>query len=143
MDRKEFLKNASAATVLAMFGISLESCSSSDDSPIPPNNQNPSADPIIIDLDDAAFRSLQTDREWLLHPGEDILLVNVGGIISAFSSVCTHTGCTRNWDFFDEFCECTCHGSQFSTAGSVLQGPANAPLTRKTVSRSGNIITIT
>ena len=50
------------------------------------------------------------------------------GDFKAFTSVCTHQGCTVSAGT-DGVIPCTCHGSQFSMEdGSVLQGPATAPL---------------
>ena len=50
------------------------------------------------------------------------------GTIKAFSAVCTHAGCLVS-SVSDGAIVCPCHGSRFSVAdGSVLQGPAAAPL---------------
>lgn len=143
MNRKEFLKNASAATVLAYFGLTVESCSSEseDTTPITGNpNNNPNADPVTFNITENPFNNLQQDGGWLLHPNENILLVNVGGTISAFTSVCTHSGCTRSWTFPNNQFECTCHGSLFDTNGDVVRGPAGSPLARIDVSRDGDMV---
>ncbi len=42
------------------------------------------------------------------------------------SAVCTHLGCTVQWRE-DEFA-CPCHGSRFSSDGTVTGGPAPRPL---------------
>ena len=62
------------------------------------------------------------------------------GAFKAFSSICTHNGCpvTR----VDSEIHCPCHNSSFSiTDGSVLGGPAPAPLPETPVSVSGNQVT--
>ena len=46
----------------------------------------------------------------------------------AFSSRCTHTGCAIQSTVQDSGLPCLCHGSRFGLDGSVLQGPATAPL---------------
>ena len=135
MNKREFLKQASAATALAYFGLSLESCSE-EELPDPTGG-----DEILIDLTASPFTTLQNDQGWLLHPDFDILLVNVGGTINAFSSRCTHSGCTRQWSFSEEF-TCTCHGSKFDTSGNVVSGPAQGSLTRVSVTREGDMITL-
>lgn len=43
---------------------------------------------------------------------------------------CTHLGCTPNWFEAEGRFKCPCHGSNFSTQGDVLAGPAPKPLWR-------------
>lgn len=50
------------------------------------------------------------------------------GKFVAFSAICTHQGCPVD-DVTDGVISCPCHGSQYSVEdGSVLGGPAPAPL---------------
>ena len=44
----------------------------------------------------------------------------------ALAATCTHLGCTVRWET-GRF-RCPCHGSEYDTAGIVLQGPATRPL---------------
>lgn len=52
------------------------------------------------------------------------------GIIHSLSAVCTHLGCTVNWNDSEKSFECPCHGSRFSYAGTVINGPANEDLAK-------------
>lgn len=71
---------------------------------------------------------------------QTILVVNTGTNFIALSSICTHEGCTVGYSV--DKIQCPCHGSQFSTTGSVLQGPATVSLQNYSISRTGNILKI-
>ena len=62
------------------------------------------------------------------------------GNFKAFTSVCTHQGCTVSVST-NGVIPCSCHGSEFSIEdGSVLQGPATAPLAEIAISVDGDSI---
>lgn len=64
------------------------------------------------------------------------------GEYKAFSSVCTHQGCQVS-GVADGVITCACHGSQFDAAtGAVTQGPATKPLPEKSVTVSGDGLTV-
>jgi Rieske Fe-S protein len=65
------------------------------------------------------------------------------GEYKAFSAVCTHVGCLCN-QVADGTINCPCHGSKFKiTDGSVVAGPAPAPLPAKTVAVTGGKVYLT
>ena len=60
------------------------------------------------------------------------------GEFLAFTAVCTHQGCTVG-SVADGAIVCPCHGSTFSVDdGSVLNGPASAPLAEVPVAVEGD-----
>jgi Rieske Fe-S protein len=64
------------------------------------------------------------------------------GDFKAFTAVCTHKGCVVA-NVSDGTINCGCHGSKFDIAtGEVKQGPADKALPRKTVSVTGDGITV-
>jgi Rieske Fe-S protein len=64
------------------------------------------------------------------------------GTYKAFSAVCTHQGCLVS-SVANSTISCACHNSQFSAAdGSVITGPASRALAAKTVSVSGDTLTV-
>jgi thiosulfate dehydrogenase [quinone] large subunit len=77
--------------------------------------------------------------------GSDAYLVHLpDGRFNAFSAICTHAGCTVNYDSQNTIFSCPCHGAEFDPAnnGAVLRRPARAPLPRLNINvdqSSGNI----
>ena len=134
MKRKEFLKQAGALVTITVMG-GLSSCS--DDLPEPGLDME-----VTIDLNQVPFDILTTEGNWVLHPDENIILVNWQGEIRAFTSVCTHSQCSRAWVFGGAEATCTCHGSKFDWKGSVIQGPAKSDLVNFNIAADGNLLTI-
>jgi Rieske Fe-S protein len=61
---------------------------------------------------------------------------------TALSATCTHQACTIT-GLGNQTFVCPCHGSQFSTSGQVLNGPASISLRRFTTQFANNVLTIT
>jgi len=69
------------------------------------------------------------------HTGQDSF--------AAFSAICTHQTCTiTGYDGSQTFV-CPCHGSQFSTSGQVVSGPARSALRSLRALLTNNVLTIT
>jgi thiosulfate dehydrogenase [quinone] large subunit len=54
------------------------------------------------------------------------------GSFVAFDAICTHAGCTVEWDAGDAVLLCPCHSAAFDPAhdGAVISGPTGTPLSK-------------
>ena len=158
IDRKEFLRTAGSTALFTFLGIGMIGCGNStsamDENIVggtPGDNGGGSSginisnngNTITIDLTASDVSALNNSGGWLLITGANTLVVNVGDlVIRAFTSVCTHSGCSDSWQFSNSLFECTCHGSRFNTNGEVVRGPANSDLDEFSVTRDGDTVTI-
>jgi len=61
---------------------------------------------------------------------------------TVLTATCTHEGCTITGMSGSQFV-CPCHGSTFSTSGSVVQGPANRSLQQFVAQATDTSVTFT
>jgi thiosulfate dehydrogenase [quinone] large subunit len=79
-----------------------------------------------------SFTAPDGQPAYLLHPS--------GGTFVALSAVCTHQGCTVQYD--GSGFQCPCHGATYDAKGQVTGGPAPAPLQEIPVKVvNGNVVT--
>ncbi len=150
-DRKEFLKKAGSVALFAALGIQYSACSSSTG---PENNSNDDdgdgenpitieGNKVTLDISSSFFDDLQNQGGMVVSVSGGFLAVNVDGTtIRAFTNVCTHTGCTNNWNLPGDRFVCTCHNSVFNLNGRPISGPAERDLAEFQVSRNGNTVVI-
>lgn len=139
MNRREVIRNIAAGSVAVFIVPSfLNSCEKAVINPDDNSNQN--GDKLTIDLADNKYSALLSAGGFYVVQG--IIIINSGAGYLALSSECTHQGCQVSYNYSDGNLPCPCHGSIFSTTGSVLQGPANTPLKKYDVSVEGDILTI-
>ena len=63
--------------------------------------------------------------------GDPVLVIRISrSLIVAYDAVCTHAGCTVEYDPTSVTMICPCHGAQFDPAhqARVMAGPTNQPL---------------
>lgn len=71
-----------------------------------------------------------------------VWIVRESDRVYALSTICTHLGCTPNWQSAEQKYKCPCHGSGFYKNGINFEGPAPRPLERFkiTLSDDGTLI---
>lgn len=140
MNRRELIRNIAAGTATVFIVPSfLTSCE--DEQPDPDNgNGDPSDNTLTIDLNDNNYSSLGSAGGSVVV--DNIIVINTGDGFVALSSVCTHQGCQVAYNHSNGNLPCPCHGSIFSTSGTVLNGPASSPLETYNISQEGDILTI-
>lgn len=62
--------------------------------------------------------------------------------VIALSAICTHSGCSMNFDASSSLVVCPCHGSEFDEQGNVVRGPARRPIKVYTASLANDVITV-
>ena len=77
----------------------------------------------------------------IFSAGQAVVTQPTAGEFKAFSSICTHARCPVS--NVTDTINCSCHGSKFSiTDGSVVTGPATQPLPARTVTVSGDSVSV-
>ncbi len=149
--RRDFLRKTCPAAALLALGLATgcDSGSSGMDDPDPDPVDQPSTgiqvsgNTITLDLTGSQASRVASAGGFLLISAASTAIVNLDGTtIRAFSSICNHQNCDVS-SFNGEVIICPCHGSRFSTTGSVVQGPATRALQAFDVQRNGDIVTIT
>lgn len=133
MKRRDFLAGTGALIGIG-FSQSLESCSSSSVNPKPAAN-------FTIDLNDSKYASLNNVGGVVLEKGVFIVCTAQSSYI-ALSRVCTHAGCSVNFNSSAKNFNCPCHGGIYDINGKVVSGPPPAPLAQYQVTLSGTTLTI-
>lgn len=61
---------------------------------------------------------------WDIDGDQTAVYKDTDGRIHAVSAICTHLGCTVEFNAADTTWDCPCHGSRFATDGTVIHDPA-------------------
>ena len=140
VSRREFFSSASTAIAGCWL---MQACAGSGDGPtavnmIPPSSGSVSFINGIVTLNVARIPDLIADGGHVnvsiseSDKHAELVVINVGsGVYRAFSSVCTHAGCTVN-GYANKRMQCPCHGSEFDQTGQPVAGPAPTALRQYT-----------
>jgi Rieske Fe-S protein len=123
---------AGAAGVAAIGATALTACGTSDDA----GDTGANGAGVTVKAEDVPVGSAAI-------VGQVVVSQLTAGDFKAFSAVCTHQQCLVS-RVQGHTVICTCHQSTYSAKdGSVISGPAPFPLPARTVTQSGDSLTIT
>jgi cytochrome b6-f complex iron-sulfur subunit len=129
------LNNTGTALGVGIIAQTLEGCSKSSVVPSQPTAG------ITIDLSSPANSALKTTGGFILTKGIYVICTAPSAYI-ALSSICTHQGCTVNFNSSSSQFTCPCHGGRYDISGKVLMGPPPSPLPKYSVTVDGNNLTV-
>ena len=145
LDRRTVLRGAAVAGAAVVAGPALAACGSDEPaatdptaSTSPPSDAGGTGggDPEVL----VATADVPEGGGVILDDPEVVVTQPTAGEFVAFSSICTHEGCPVS-DVANGTINCACHGSQFSVEdGSVVAGPAPAPLPPVEVTVDGTTV---
>lgn len=105
-------------------------------------NGNVSGNTVVVQIDSASPLAAVGGAAMVRSSGGSFLVSRTAQeTFAALTSTCTHETCTIT-GFDNTTYVCPCHGSRFTTAGRVVNGPANAPLRTFATQFSNNVLTI-
>jgi len=148
--RRAFCVQACRAVSLITVGAALESCGGS------PNAPSGSSAPPLATINGSVANGTVTvaigAASALASTGSAALVQSSAGsfLVSrtaqdtfvALTAICTHEGCTIT-GFSSPRYVCPCHGSQYTTSGAVVMGPATGALRQFATRFAGDVLTIT
>jgi len=144
-NRREFC--AQAASFIAI-GALFESCGGS---PTSPSGNVPQLSTVAGTVANNAVNVAVDSGSPLASNGSAALVTSSAGSFlvartgdasfNAMTSVCTHEACTVSGYQSGTF-TCPCHGSQFSSSGTVVRGPATVALRKFNTAFANNVLTI-
>lgn len=150
VSRRRFCTDLCHVSALAALGITLESCGGGN--PAGPSGNVGSALTVIsASVANNAFMLTIDGASPLATVGGAALVQTSAGnfllartaqdAIAAFTATCTHEACTVT-RFDGGAFACPCHGSRFSTAGAVLNGPASRALRQFATQLAADVLTV-
>ncbi len=143
MDRRLLVQRVlMGTTVLVLAPGLMTGCEKVAVEPVNPGLKGPALQSdLLIDLSLSDYAVLNNTGGYKVVNGIIIVNMGINGFV-ALASACTHEGAQVNYSAKSNNLQCPSHGSVFSVTGSVINGPATIALKSYTVSKSGNILTI-
>ena len=146
MKRKEFLNWAGIGLLASFFPVALAACSKKQSAEL---TETAATAPIAADMPDAeGYLTFGTAQEliengYLINNKSNVIVFrNSSNNLSAFSLICTHQGCSVDWKKSSNILYCPCHGSEFTSDGDVVNGPAQSALPSFEIKEENELILV-
>ncbi len=147
MERKEFISKLGISLAAICAGCGIASCGSNpkaeDPTPAPGGGTGGNGSALLSANLDSELKNV---GEFKVSNGVILVRLATGNTANSFTAVqvaCTHQGTPVNYNGSQGKFICPNHGSQFSTTGAVLVGPAATALKSYNVSTSGSSLNVT
>jgi len=123
LSRRQFIQFGLAAVGAAWAGVWVQS------KRFPAQSTVQQAKPVQFPLSELPVGSSKS----ITYGGLPVLVLRTPESVKAFSLICTHLGCTIQWQAGDQEFYCPCHDGRFDRFGEVIGGPPPVPLEQFTV----------
>jgi cytochrome b6-f complex iron-sulfur subunit len=147
MERKDFIEKVGFGTAsLLIFGC-MQACSKAETAVAAASNNNGSISPKAVDftinISIAPYNVLNTLGGYYVDAANNIIIARtLNNEFIAVSSVCTHASVTIEYQATKNLFYCEGHGSTFTNAGAVSNGPAAQPLKQYKTTLTGSNLRI-
>lgn len=130
--RRQFIQLALATVGAAWLGIWLQSRLFLSE------NTGQEAKPISFPLSDLPMGGTKA----ITYGGVPVLVLRTPEDLRAFSLICTHLGCTVQWQAAKKEFYCPCHDGRYDEFGDVLAGPPPIALEQIPVQVEGETVIV-
>lgn len=151
MDRRKFLGWTGIGMLASSFPLVLAACNGSEEETVTsePAASEDTETEIDSSVREDGFQAVGTTQELesegrILDKMADIMVIQApqSEELAAFNPICTHQGCTVEWNAEANQFDCPCHGSQFAASGEVVSGPATEPLSSYEVKTEDDLVLV-
>jgi cytochrome b6-f complex iron-sulfur subunit len=145
MERKDFLEKVGFGTASLLILGCMQACSKAETAVTAYSNNNGSTTPKTVDftinISIAPYNALNTAGGYYVDVANSVIIARtLNNEFIAVSSVCTHANVTIEYQGTNNRFYCSGHGSTFTNAGAVSNGPAAQALKQyKTALSNSNL----
>ena len=146
MKRREFIGWVGVGALASSLPVAIAACNSESE---PPQSAEPKLDTSVRE---DGYQALATVAELEAKgsvvdqksAAQSVLMFENPDTnsVAAINPMCTHQGCTVEWQPDDQIFACPCHGSKFKMDGEVIEGPANQPLATFDAKTEGDLVLV-